>query len=64
MHDDLEKIDLLQDKAMELILPSMQDRWEIRSGTQQQVELMLQAKGDIIRSLEKLDKVKGLFPTI
>lgn len=62
MHTDIEKIEHLISMAQELILPSQQPQWEIRGGDQQQGELMLAAKGDIIRSIDKLTKVKGLYP--
>jgi 3-deoxy-D-manno-octulosonic acid (KDO) 8-phosphate synthase len=62
MEDDIEKIELLTDKLSELVLPSMHETWNIRHGNQQQVEAMLAAKGDVIRAMAKLDRVKGLYP--
>lgn len=63
MQTDIEQIDQLISEAQELVLPSKQVLWDIRQGTQQQGELMLGAKGDIIRAIDKLLKVKGLYPT-
>lgn len=64
MQTDIDQIDQLISEAQELVLPSKQVLWHIRHGNQQQGELMLGAKGDIIRAIDKLLKVKGLYPTV
>lgn len=64
MQTDIEQIDQLISEAQELVLPSKQALWNIRHGSQQQGELMLGAKGDIIRAIDKLLKVKTLYPIV
>lgn len=62
MNNDIDKIDLLISQIQEIVLPSQQVLWSIRQGNQLQCELMLQAKGDVIRCIDKLLKVKGMYP--
>lgn len=58
---DLEKIDRLMQMAEELLLPSHQDDWNIDHGGEKASEHMLEAKGDIVRCLRKMEKVKGTY---
>ncbi|NCD13699.1 MAG: hypothetical protein EOL92_00515 [Bacteroidia bacterium] len=60
--DDIDHVDHLIDQLGELLLPSVAYRWNIRAGNRAQNEAMLQAKGDLIRALAKLDRVRGLYP--
>ena len=54
---DIDHLDHLIDQISEILLPSVGHRWHLRAGDRTQMEAVLQAKGDLIRAIGKLEKM-------